>query len=56
MAGTIHVAIGRNDFLGGKNLAPIHIDGVVSQPTVQVDGQVLIDNGRYRVTGVSVDG
>jgi leucyl aminopeptidase (aminopeptidase T) len=47
VAGTIHVAIGRNDFLGGKTLAPIHIDGVVSQPTVWVDGKVLIDKGRY---------
>jgi leucyl aminopeptidase (aminopeptidase T) len=48
-AGTIHVAIGRNDFLGGKNLAPIHIDGVVSQPTVHVDGKILIDNGMMGV-------
>ena len=44
--GTIHVAIGRNDFLGGKNIAPIHIDGVVSQPTLWVDGKMLLDNGR----------
>jgi leucyl aminopeptidase (aminopeptidase T) len=44
--GTIHVAIGRNDFLGGKNVAPTHIDGVVSQPTVWVDGKMLIDKGQ----------
>jgi leucyl aminopeptidase (aminopeptidase T) len=47
VAGTIHIGIGRNDFLGGKNLAPIHVDGVVSQPTVTVDGTLLIDGGRY---------
>ena len=46
VAGTIHVAIGRNDFLGGKNIAPTHIDGVVSQPTVWVDGKLLLDKGR----------
>jgi leucyl aminopeptidase (aminopeptidase T) len=45
--GTIHVAIGRNDFLGGKNVAPTHIDGVVSQPTVWVDGKMLMDKGRH---------
>jgi leucyl aminopeptidase (aminopeptidase T) len=49
--GTIHVAIGRNDFLGGKNIAPTHIDGVVSQPTVWVDGKMLLDKGRYRLPG-----
>jgi leucyl aminopeptidase (aminopeptidase T) len=47
VAGTIHVAIGRNNFFGGKNPAPIHEDGVVSQPTVRVDGELLIDEGRY---------
>lgn len=47
VVGTIHVAIGRNEFFGGKNPAPIHEDGVVGQPTVRVDGDLLIDGGRY---------
>lgn len=45
--GTIHVAIGRNDFFGGKNVATIHIDGVVGQPTLEIDGKMLIENGEY---------
>jgi leucyl aminopeptidase (aminopeptidase T) len=45
--GTIHVAIGRNDFLGGTNIATTHIDGVVGQPTLEIDGKVLIENGEY---------
>lgn len=45
--GTIHVAIGRNVFFGGHNPAPIHVDGVVGQPTLSVDGELLIDGGRY---------
>jgi leucyl aminopeptidase (aminopeptidase T) len=49
VVGTIHIAIGRNDHLGGESLAPIHVDGIVSQPTVIVDGTVLIDGGRYLV-------
>jgi leucyl aminopeptidase (aminopeptidase T) len=49
--GTIHVAIGRNDFLGGNNIAPTHIDGVVSQPTVWVDGKMLLDKGQHWLQG-----
>lgn len=45
--GTIHVAVGRNDFLGGKNVAATHIDGVVGQPTLEVDGNVVIENGKH---------
>jgi len=51
VAGTIHVAIGRNILFGGENLAPIHEDGVVSQPTMWVDGELLIDGGQYLLNG-----
>lgn len=49
--GTIHVAIGDNasPSYGGVNEAPIHIDGVVGQPTLVVDGEILIEEGRYLV-------
>ncbi len=47
--GTIHIALGRNDMWGGTNAAPLHIDGVVSQPTVRIDGELLIDRGTYLV-------
>ncbi len=49
--GTIHVAIGDNasPSYGGVNPAPIHIDGVVGQPTLVVDGKTLIDEGRYLI-------
>ena len=45
--GTIHVAVGRSDFLGGKNVATTHIDGVVGQPTLEIDGKVVIENGKH---------
>lgn len=48
--GTIHVAIGDNASHGyGVNPAPIHIDGIVGQPTLVVDGETLIEKGRYLV-------
>ena len=49
--GTIHIAIGDNASpnYGGVNPAPIHIDGVVGQPTLVIDGQMLIEEGRYLV-------
>jgi leucyl aminopeptidase (aminopeptidase T) len=46
VAGTIHVAIGRNGFLGGKNLAPVHIDCVIGEPTLRVDGDLIAELGR----------
>lgn len=45
--GTVHVAVGRNDFIGGKNIATTHIDGVISEPTLELDGKVLIKNGNH---------
>jgi leucyl aminopeptidase (aminopeptidase T) len=47
VAGTIHVAIGHNTFFGGINPAPLHEDGVVGEPTMWVDGDLLIDGGQY---------
>ncbi len=49
--GTIHIAIGHNAVppYNGKNRAPIHLDGVMGQPTLIVDGRTLIDNGKYLV-------
>lgn len=47
--GTIHFGIGANLALGGANDAPIHVDAVVTAPTVLVDGDVVIEGGEARV-------
>ena len=49
--GTVHIAIGDNatPSFGGANRAPIHIDGVVGQPTLVVDGETLIEEGESLV-------
>ncbi len=38
-AGTVHVAIGDDAGIGGDVEAPIHLDGVLREPTVTADGQ-----------------
>ncbi len=44
--GTVHFALGDNATLGGTVSCKTHLDGVISRPTVIVDGVVLVDAGR----------
>jgi len=45
--GTVHVAVGNNLSFGGDNDVPLHLDGVVSEPTIDIDGRTLMDRGRF---------
>ncbi|MBN2423390.1 MAG: aminopeptidase [Calditrichaceae bacterium] len=47
--GTIHIAFGNNISMGGTCNVGIHIDGVVLEPTVYIDGRKIIDKGRFLV-------
>ncbi|RAW46333.1 aminopeptidase [Halorubrum sp. 48-1-W] len=38
-AGTVHVAIGDNAGIGGETDAPLHLDGILRDPTVYADGE-----------------
>ena len=40
-AGTVHIAIGDNAGIGGDTDAPLHLDGIIREPTVLVDGEVV---------------
>ncbi|MBU7014908.1 MAG: aminopeptidase [Theionarchaea archaeon] len=40
--GTAHVAVGDNTVFGGTNRAPIHIDMVMKDPTLELDGTVVL--------------
>jgi leucyl aminopeptidase (aminopeptidase T) len=42
MLGTAHVALGDNTRLGGRNSAPSHIDLVLKNPHVQLDGMTVL--------------
>jgi leucyl aminopeptidase (aminopeptidase T) len=47
--GTCHVALGNNVSYGGKNPAPTHLDLIIRQPTIEVDGQVVVREGTQLV-------
>jgi leucyl aminopeptidase (aminopeptidase T) len=40
-AGTVHVAIGDDASIGGDTEAPLHLDGIVRDPTVYADGEAI---------------
>ena len=39
--GTVHLAIGDDHAIGGEIEVPIHLDGVLTEPTVYADGEVV---------------
>lgn len=45
-AGTVHLAIGDDHGIGGDTVAPIHMDGILTDPTVFVDGAEIQLPGR----------
>lgn len=47
--GTIHVAFGSNDTFGGNVSAGVHLDAVVLNPSVYIDGKLILDKGRLVV-------
>ena len=44
-AGTIHLGFGSNATIGGRNRVPFHLDFVVTQPSVWIDGIPTVRNG-----------
>ena len=47
--GSMHFGLGTNVDVGGSILSNIHMDGVILQPTLYVDGEMRIENGRFLV-------
>ncbi|MBU1864018.1 MAG: aminopeptidase [Candidatus Omnitrophica bacterium] len=43
--GTCHIACGNDLSFGGTNNVPIHLDGVITKPTIVVDGKKIMENG-----------
>jgi leucyl aminopeptidase (aminopeptidase T) len=46
VAGTVHLAIGNNMGFGGKVDVPVHLDGVLKNPTLYLDAQVVVKDGK----------
>jgi hypothetical protein len=47
--GTMHFGVGTNIDVGGSIKSNIHMDGVILEPTLYVDGVKRIDNGSFLV-------
>ena len=47
--GQVHIAIGDNIFYGGTTQSIVHMDLVVTDPTVTLDNRVLVDRGQVRL-------
>ena len=46
--GTVHFGVGQNDeYPGGQIRSAVHVDGVVRNARVEIDGRVLIADGRF---------
>lgn len=50
VAGTCHIGVGTSITLGGTVKAACHYDFIMHEPTITVDGKVLMDNGRLILT------
>ncbi len=47
--GTIHIAVGDNMGFGGKVKVPLHLDGVVKDPDVYLDGELIMKQGKFTI-------
>ena len=47
--GTAHIAFGASQGLGGANAATVHIDGVMRDVRVELDGEAVLSNGALRL-------
>ena len=47
--GTIHIAFGNNVGMGGNVNIPIHIDGIITKPTVYFDDEVVMEKGKLLI-------
>lgn len=47
--GTVHIALGNNISMGGTVDVPIHLDGVMNQPSLELDGKVIMEKGKLMI-------
>ncbi len=47
-AGNVHMALGRNNDIGGETYSKIHNDVLMTRATVTLDGQCVVENGELK--------
>lgn len=47
--GTVHIAFGTNISFGGVNKANCHLDGIILSPTLYLDDQIVMDEGKVLI-------
>lgn len=48
--GTVHVALGESkSVLDGTIEAALHLDGIISEPTVYIDGEIVVEDGEITI-------
>lgn len=45
--GTVHIAFGASGSIGGTVAVPIHLDALIAEPTLEIDGQPVLERGRF---------
>jgi len=43
--GTVHFAFGNDLSYNGTNDVPVHLDGVIKEPTINIDGKIIMKDG-----------
>lgn len=47
--GTVHIGIGTSAALGGDTQSAMHVDGMMYNPTLKLDGQAIIEDGKVLI-------
>ena len=47
--GTVHMAIGDNKSMGGKVSVESHLDGILTKPTLEIDGKIIMEQGELKI-------
>ena len=45
LRGCVHIAVGDNHTIGGKLQSSVHLDGVILNPTVEIDSRLIVKGG-----------
>lgn len=45
--GNVHFGIGTSTILGGETQTPVHFDAMMAEPTLELDGEVVLEDGEF---------